>query len=1110
MKKKLIAAILSVAMVASMVPATAFAAQSGAPAKAVTQADQTTIDQAIAAIKDAAGDPQTAGDTQVSYTPAYKAKLDKAGASYNGLDAAGKAAVGDQLAARLEAAQTLYKVYTDAITEVDNAFAAVKTIKADDQASDTTVYGKAYKLFSDKKVDAVDAKAVTGGGVAGATISAKELTNTELVAALSTETAAKKAAADKAYTVVQQIKNTKTPINKSNYEDQTLKSKISAVKTDYNNLTDEAQAMVGNYGAIVAMENNIAIYNKAVKDMTELNTDAYKAAIDGTIGGSDVTIGTATTDTAAVKAAFNNLKKDVQDAVTAKNPQINAANIAKAEENIKTYNEKLTDEDQANLVIEKIRALKAPASIGLSDKAAIEDARASYNALSAVAVKIVKNETGYLNKYKQDYEAVLKAAEAAYNKQIQAETDTVRVDKMTAMTAALPEPNSVTTANEAAVLAAKAYFENDAAAVTIKADGTVTGNPSAWQKLYAMGEDKAIALDTATASYKKLVACIQVLQSKTDAETTAASKFVTDYLNKLSDYTGDGSYIGTNATRLANAQTNLANAKTEYAKLDARVQTLVQKDAAYGNIAKTEKEIEKAQESISEAAQIENVNTLIKAVKDAGLTSAADLTKDNLSKYEAKITAATTAYNQLSQAAQAKVTDGTYLDAVAAKMKQIKDEASISSIEAAIEKVTIVKTDGTETEATLLAAQTQIKAAAALFNDLSLEVQEEIANAGRLAKAEKALADAATKLANTEFAKIGNVTAGITDSQVTMFNDVVRILTEFGLEGTVITATNPTFAQVEKAVTDKEAAATATVKTAIAALPTTVTKDYVNIVYNVEKQYNALSDTLKKQITASELAKLKDAVKQADALSLTKATIVVEDQTYTGSEIKPEITVKDANGIVIDPSQYDVIYKDNTEIGTATVTIHALDSGKYEGQKTAEFQIKKEAGASLEKAIVTGVADKVYNGKTQSQKVTVKLDGKTLEEGKDYILKYGSNKNIGTAKFRVAPAEGSDYTESYFTTFKINPAKAAINSLQVGKAKLRVNIKAQTGGVKYQIHYKKTSDSKYKTLNTSLTSKTLSGIKAKTKYTVKVRAYKSVNGKVYYGSFSSLKKATTK
>ena len=64
------------------------------------------------------------------------------------------------------------------------------------------------------------------------------------------------------------------------------------------------------------------------------------------------------------------------------------------------------------------------------------------------------------------------------------------------------------------------------------------------------------------------------------------------------------------------------------------------------------------------------------------------------------------------------------------------------------------------------------------------------------------------------------------------------------------------------------------------------------------------------------------------------------EYTYTGQKVEPEFTLWDGD-TVIPSSEYEVIYSDNTEVGTATVTIKDASGGNYEVNCKAEFNIVK-------------------------------------------------------------------------------------------------------------------------------------------------------------------------
>ena len=93
--------------------------------------------------------------------------------------------------------------------------------------------------------------------------------------------------------------------------------------------------------------------------------------------------------------------------------------------------------------------------------------------------------------------------------------------------------------------------------------------------------------------------------------------------------------------------------------------------------------------------------------------------------------------------------------------------------------------------------------------------------------------------------------------------------------------------------------------------------------------------------------------------SITIAVDTIADQTYTGLEKTPTVVVKDGSTILTEGTDYEVVYSDNINAGTAKATISKVTNGNYTfSDKEVNFTIKK---VQLEK--VTLVTDTiVYNG----------------------------------------------------------------------------------------------------------------------------------------------------
>jgi hypothetical protein len=142
--------------------------------------------------------------------------------------------------------------------------------------------------------------------------------------------------------------------------------------------------------------------------------------------------------------------------------------------------------------------------------------------------------------------------------------------------------------------------------------------------------------------------------------------------------------------------------------------------------------------------------------------------------------------------------------------------------------------------------------------------------------------------------------------------------------------------------------------------------------------------------------------------NLSNATIQVEDQIYTGFEIKPAPTVTDIpdpkkdKTNIINSTDYVVEYTNNVNVGTATVFVNADGNGaklNYTGNKSLTFKIEpKDLNAEGNVPTITGVDKQVYTGDPITlQKLLIKDGVLTLEEGKDFDVEYIDNVEVGTA-----------------------------------------------------------------------------------------------------------------
>ena len=153
-----------------------------------------------------------------------------------------------------------------------------------------------------------------------------------------------------------------------------------------------------------------------------------------------------------------------------------------------------------------------------------------------------------------------------------------------------------------------------------------------------------------------------------------------------------------------------------------------------------------------------------------------------------------------------------------------------------------------------------------------------------------------------------------------------------------------------------------------------------------------------------------------------------------------------------------------------------------------------------------------YNGKKQTPKVTVTYKGKTVSS-KYYTVSYKNNKNVGNASVTVT-GKGKYKACSGKASFKIIIKPGNISELKAGKKSASVKWSKISGAAGYQLQYSTSKKfSKSKTVKISGTAKnkqTIKSLSSQKTYYVRVRAYKTVNGKTWYGAWSKSKKCCVK
>lgn len=181
----------------------------------------------------------------------------------------------------------------------------------------------------------------------------------------------------------------------------------------------------------------------------------------------------------------------------------------------------------------------------------------------------------------------------------------------------------------------------------------------------------------------------------------------------------------------------------------------------------------------------------------------------------------------------------------------------------------------------------------------------------------------------------------------------------------------------------------------------------------------------------------------------------IKDQTYTGKEIKPKITVKDVvtKKTLKVNTHYTVSYENNINAKAATdeniregtapcVIIRSIREEDYGKELSVYFTILPRA-ITKASAKVLNAAKLYYNGKEYTPDLQLvynktALTRETEEIPGDYTVTYTNNTAVGTASAVVTGTEGGNFTGTRILKFKIQkrPMKTMDIQLMIGSVDL--------------------------------------------------------------------------
>ena len=280
----------------------------------------------------------------------------------------------------------------------------------------------------------------------------------------------------------------------------------------------------------------------------------------------------------------------------------------------------------------------------------------------------------------------------------------------------------------------------------------------------------------------------------------------------------------------------------------------------------------------------------------------------------------------------------------------------------------------------------------------------------------------------------------------------------------------------------------------------------------------------KKEVTGVTLNKssLNLGVGGSEVLSATVLPADATNKQVTWLSSTPSIATVSQSGVVTGvkegTTQISVITADGSKTAICSVIVSGqtqTEPGTQTGGIIDPATGKTAAATFSGMEIELDYTSTAYNGSDKEPGVSIQdASGNDLTEDVDYTLDYYNNLTVGKATVIVS-GKGKYAGVIAGVRFTIKPKTVTVKSVKKASSR-KLNVvwashKTQTTG--FQVRYattKKFKSGTYKTVtltSKSATSKVLTKLKAGKTYYVKVRAYKTVDGKKIYSSWSKVKSA---
>ncbi|MCB5474402.1 fibronectin type III domain-containing protein [Blautia luti] len=267
-------------------------------------------------------------------------------------------------------------------------------------------------------------------------------------------------------------------------------------------------------------------------------------------------------------------------------------------------------------------------------------------------------------------------------------------------------------------------------------------------------------------------------------------------------------------------------------------------------------------------------------------------------------------------------------------------------------------------------------------------------------------------------------------------------------------------------------------------------------------------DPTTKKIYGADLKKYGD-------LSLKYTTV-----TYTGKPQKMKVYVRDksypgeSDYLLMEDIDYKVTWKNNTNAGTATVTVTGLEP-YFRGTLTKTFKILQAnnsiTASNVKKTQSTKAQTFSLGAAKGGAKLSYKSNNKNVTVNSSGKVTIAAN-YTGESAITITAAATKNYKAAQKTvTLTVNPSGTSITkctNIKTKKADIQWKKNGSATGYEVQYSTNKTFKSGVKTksiTNASTIKYTAAGLTSQKTYYVRVRAYKTVGKKKLYSSWSGIK-----